>query len=121
MLKGFTIITVSRAHARDGYIGKTLQYPSDPGSYGQKIPRNLALALGTAFDKKDSRVRFGFSGSIRDAVGQNICVFRESRVLILAHFFAVLLLPYKRQILYPSADPWHIGSSAQGMARSMVR
>jgi hypothetical protein len=81
----------------------------------------LALALGTAFDKKDSRVRFGFSGSIRDAVGQNICVFRESRVLILAHFFAVLLLPYKRQILYPSADPWHIGSSAQGMARSMVR
>jgi hypothetical protein len=44
---------------------------------------------------------------------KNIRVFRESPILILAHFFAVPLLPNKRQILHPSADPWHIGSNAQ--------
>jgi hypothetical protein len=52
---------------------------------------------------------------MRDAVGQNIRVFRESPVLILAGYFAVPLLPYKRQILRAAAIPWHIGCGA-GMA-----
>jgi hypothetical protein len=59
-------------------------------------------------------------GCVRDAVGQNIHVFRESQALVLRAYFAVPLFN-KRQILHPSADPWHIGSSALGMARSMVQ
>jgi hypothetical protein len=42
---------------------------------------------------------------MRDAVGQNIYVSRESQALILAHFFAVPLLACKRKSLRFSAIP----------------
>ena len=58
---------------------------------------------------------FWLPGCMRDAVGQNIRDSRRIAALDLRAYFAVPLLPYKRQILRAAAIPWHIGCGA-GMA-----
>ena len=63
---------------------------------------------------------FWLPGCMRDAVGQNIRDSRRIAALDLRAYFAVPLLPYKRQILYPSADPWHIGSTGDGALNGPV-
>src|SRR6516164_3508235 len=106
--------------ARDEVVMATYPLPvSDPPAFSG--PRRRSRSAIT-FGKKMLRRMLGFwlPGCMRDAVGQNIRDSRRIAALDLRAYFAVPLLPYKRQILYPSADPWHIGSTGDGALNGPV-